>query len=134
MTLKFSSTLSGGTFAVYSLLCRHAKITPFGNLHDSDKGLSQYSKKGPKGRRRLPKKLAAALEGSPLLQNVLLTFVLCGTCALAGDGVLTPPVSSKSSYLVLDLISCVKGMLWKAILVPPFDGLCHRCFISSKTS
>ena len=36
-------SVAGGTFAVYSLLCRFARISPFGPAHASDQTLNKYS-------------------------------------------------------------------------------------------
>lgn len=92
----------GGTFAIYSLLCRHAKITIFGLKHDSDKALSVFHhdpKRPKKKRSHFGKAVSKALEKSPVLQKMLLVFVLCGTCALVGDGVLTPAVEGELAAL-----------------------------------
>ncbi|GAQ93065.1 hypothetical protein KFL_012790010 [Klebsormidium nitens] len=96
----------GGTFAIYSLLCRYTKITIFGLKHDSDKALSVYHQdpKRPKKKRSHPgRAVGKALEKSPALQKMLLVFVLCGTCALVGDGVLTPAVTVLSAMTGLQV-------------------------------
>lgn len=58
--------------------------------------------KRPKRGKAYPGRLVAkALETSPQLQKALLIVVLCGTCALVGDGVLTPAVTGERTGNVL---------------------------------
>ena len=42
---------------------------------------------------RVGDRLAMALEKHAWLRGTLLNFVLLGTCALIGDGILTPAIS-----------------------------------------
>ncbi|KAJ7524970.1 hypothetical protein O6H91_17G030200 [Diphasiastrum complanatum] len=86
----------GGTFALYSKLCRHTKINvnagqQYSRL-DSDMNLSHYDK--PKTLRSKTKQL---LETSKAAQNILLFVVMMGTCMVMGDGVLTPAISVLSA-------------------------------------
>lgn len=85
---------AGGTFALYSLICRFSDINPLPNKHPTDEKLTTYSK------RELPPgsfgyKFKRKLEKSKFLQNVLLILVLLGTCMVIGDGILTPAISGK---------------------------------------
>ncbi|KAJ8505870.1 hypothetical protein OPV22_006756 [Ensete ventricosum] len=61
----------GGTFALYSLLCRHAKLSLLPNQQAADEELSTYFRNGPR--------------------------MLFGACMVIGDGVLTPAISVLSS-------------------------------------
>ncbi|KAJ7525557.1 hypothetical protein O6H91_17G056600 [Diphasiastrum complanatum] len=86
----------GGTFALYSKLCRHAKINvnagqQYSRL-DSDMNLPHYDK--PKTLRSKTKQL---LETSKAPQNILMFVVMMGTCMVVGDGVLTPAISVLSA-------------------------------------
>ncbi|XP_057862193.2 putative potassium transporter 12 isoform X4 [Cryptomeria japonica] len=82
----------GGTFALYSLLCRHAKVNTIPNQHRKDKELTTYSQCEIEG-----KSVAARtkhwLEEKSYRQNALLILVLLGTCMVIGDGILTPAIS-----------------------------------------
>ncbi|XP_057862190.2 putative potassium transporter 12 isoform X1 [Cryptomeria japonica] len=86
----------GGTFALYSLLCRHAKVNTIPNQHRKDKELTTYSQCEIEG-----KSVAARtkhwLEEKSYRQNALLILVLLGTCMVIGDGILTPAISVLSS-------------------------------------
>nr|KAJ0220499.1 hypothetical protein LSAT_V11C200072240 [Lactuca sativa] len=82
----------GGTFALYSLLCRHAKVNTIPNQHRTDEELTTYS------RSTIHEKSFAAktrrwLEGNIYKKNALLLLVLVGTCMAIGDGILTPAIS-----------------------------------------
>ncbi|EFJ34440.1 hypothetical protein SELMODRAFT_230349 [Selaginella moellendorffii] len=86
----------GGTFALYSLICRHAKVNTIPNQHPTDQYLTTYS------RRPVPENSRAStikklLEGRNSLQKLLLVLVLLGTSMVIGDGVLTPAISVLSS-------------------------------------
>ncbi|KAK1410857.1 hypothetical protein QVD17_37398 [Tagetes erecta] len=86
----------GGTFALYSLLCRHAKVNTIPNQHKTDEELTTYS------RSIIHEKSFAAktrrwLEGDAFKKNVLLLLVLVGTCTAVGDGILTPAISVLSA-------------------------------------
>ncbi|GJW44979.1 potassium transporter 11 [Tanacetum coccineum] len=86
----------GGTFALYSLLCRHAKVNTIPNQHKTDEELTTYS------RSTIHEKSFAAktqrwLEGNALKKNSLLILVLVGTCMAIGDGILTPAISVLSA-------------------------------------
>lgn len=88
----YSDNGTGGTFALYSLLCRHAKVRTIPNQHRTDEELTTYS------RSTFPEKSFAAktkrwLEKHASRKNGLLMLVLVGTCMVIGDGILTPAIS-----------------------------------------
>ncbi|KAI9194422.1 hypothetical protein LWI28_005854 [Acer negundo] len=91
----------GGTFALYSLLCRHARLSILPNQQATDERLFAYATDGLKDTWQ-SSALVALFEKHPRLRKVLLIFVLLGTCMAIGDGVLTPPIS------VLAAVSGVK--------------------------
>ncbi|PQM39922.1 Potassium transporter 11 [Prunus yedoensis var. nudiflora] len=86
----------GGTFALYSLLCRHAKIKTVPNQDQSDEELTTYSR-STFGERSFAASTKRWLEGHALIQNVLLILVLIGSCMVIGDGILTPAISVLSA-------------------------------------
>ncbi|XP_022989579.1 potassium transporter 4-like [Cucurbita maxima] len=86
----------GGTFALYSLLCRHAKLSLLPNQQAADEELSAY-KYGPSSHVVAPSPLKRFLERHKTLRTVLLLVVLFGACMVIGDGVLTPAISVLSS-------------------------------------
>jgi KUP system potassium uptake protein len=86
---------AGGTFALYSLLCRYCNISSLPNRHPSDVELTTYLVEHANQKTYLQKKL----EGSPTLQKVLLMIVLLGTCMVIGDGILTPAISGTNMHL-----------------------------------
>lgn len=88
------SLLSGGPFALYSLLCRHARFSLLPNQQAADEELSTY-KYGPSTRNVLNSPLKAFLEKHKKLRTALLLVVLFAACMVIGDGVLTPAMSGK---------------------------------------
>lgn len=86
----------GGTFALYSLLCRHAKFSLLPNQQAADEELSAY-KYGFSGQSTSCLPLKRFLEKHKKSRTVLLVIVLLGACMVIGDGVLTPAMSVMSS-------------------------------------
>ncbi|XP_058747901.1 potassium transporter 1 [Vicia villosa] len=82
----------GGTFALYSLLCRHAKLSMLPNQQPADEDLSAYSTEDS-AETWQSSRLKLLFEKHPRFQKGLLIFVLLGTCMAIGDGVITPAIS-----------------------------------------
>ncbi|KAF9622906.1 hypothetical protein IFM89_035139 [Coptis chinensis] len=85
----------GGTFALYSLLCRHARFSLLPNQQAADEELSAY-KYGP-STQIVSSPLKRFLEKHKRLRTALLLVVLFGACMVIGDGVLTPAISVLSA-------------------------------------
>ncbi|AES98708.2 putative potassium transporter [Medicago truncatula] len=82
----------GGTFALYSLLCRHARLSILPNQQPTDETLSAYSTEDSADTWQ-SSLLKLFFEKHPRFQKGLLIFVLLGTCMTIGDGVITPAIS-----------------------------------------
>lgn len=96
VVMRANDNGEGGTFALYSLLCRHVNVNTIPNQHRTDEELTTYS------RRKIEDKSFAArtkkwLEAKVDRQNALLLLVLVGTCMVIGDGIFTPAISVLSS-------------------------------------
>ncbi|KAI4305304.1 hypothetical protein L6164_028677 [Bauhinia variegata] len=91
----------GGTFALYSLLCRHARLGILPNQQPTDEELSAYATEhtADTGQSTL---LKLFIGKHQRFQKGLFIFVLLGTCMAIGDGVITPAIS------VLSAVSGVK--------------------------
>lgn len=80
----------GGTFAIYSYICRHihfnSKFTIHNTKLESDSAMAYYTG----GRSPLSTRAKDFLERSSSAQNFLTVIVLLGTCMVIGDGALTP--------------------------------------------
>ena len=97
----------GGTFALYSLICRHVRagLLPSGGTRDE---LMEEEKVTGRHGERPVSRVRAVLEKYRVLQRLLLLFALLGTCMVIGDGVLTPAVSgwTLSVFALDDLSPC----------------------------
>ncbi|XP_039047219.1 potassium transporter 4-like [Hibiscus syriacus] len=91
----------GGPFALYSLLCRHAKFNLLPNQQAADEELSAY-KYGP-STQATGSPLKRFLEKHKKLRTALLVVVLFGAAMVIGDGVLTPAISVLSSVSGLQI-------------------------------
>ncbi|CAH8345749.1 unnamed protein product [Eruca vesicaria subsp. sativa] len=93
---KANDNGQGGTLAIYSLLCRHAKVGLIPNQQRSDENLTTYSRTlVPEG--SFSAKTKKWLEGKHWRKRALLVIVLLGTCMTIGDGILTPAISVLSA-------------------------------------
>ncbi|CAN0924451.1 Potassium transporter 8 [Linum grandiflorum] len=101
IVLRADDNGEGGTFALYSLLCRHARLTTLPNCQLADEQLSEYHRDSRSG--RIGSGLKSALEKSKLLQKGLLVLALIGTSMVIGDGVLTPAISVSSAVSGMEL-------------------------------
>lgn len=105
IVLRADDNGEGGTFALYSLLCRHARVSSIPNCQLADEDLSEYkndeSEFGDKD--DSGSGLKTTLEKCRLLQRLLLVLALIGTCMVIGDGVLTPAISVFSAVSGLEL-------------------------------
>ncbi|KAL0341413.1 UNVERIFIED_CONTAM: Potassium transporter 4 [Sesamum radiatum] len=91
----------GGTFALYSLLCRHGKFSLLPNQQAADEELSAY-KYGPPGQSSSSVSVKRFLEKHKKLRTALLLVVLLGAGMVIGDGVVTPAMSVLSSVSGLE--------------------------------
>ncbi|CAI8598735.1 unnamed protein product [Vicia faba] len=91
----------GGTFALYSLICRHAKVSLIPNRQHADEALSSYKMEEPPEKDN--SKVKILLEKYKTLHTALLIVVLLGTCMVIGDGVLTPAISVFSAVSGLEV-------------------------------
>ncbi|VAI78414.1 unnamed protein product [Triticum turgidum subsp. durum] len=114
VVLRADDNGEGGTFALYSLLCRHARaaLLPPGRGAEpgdedqfSDAGGAvakkylEYDNADALGGRGggAAASVRRVLERHKVLQRVLLVLALVGTCMVIGDGVLTPAISVELS-------------------------------------
>lgn len=96
----------GGTFALYSYLCRHmnfkSKFTIQNTRLESDADMAYYTGGSP-----LSTKTRKFLESSSTAQNFITLLVLLGTCMVIGDGALTPATCGNFYLNILQLIKDV---------------------------
>lgn len=90
--LIYIDSAAGGTFALYSLICRHAKVSLLPNRQVADEALSTYKLEHPPETKN-SSRLKLLLEKHKSLHTALLILVLLGTCMVIGDGLLTPAIS-----------------------------------------
>ncbi|XP_012480670.1 potassium transporter 11 [Gossypium raimondii] len=94
---KANDNGQGGTFALYSLLCRHANVKIIPNQHRTDEELTTYSCSTLIHEKSFAAKTKRWLEKDTYRKNALLILVLFGTCNVIGDGILTPAISVLSA-------------------------------------
>ncbi|XP_021826570.1 potassium transporter 10-like isoform X4 [Prunus avium] len=99
----------GGTFALYSLLCRHAKIKAIPNQDQTDEALTTYSR-STFDEHSFTARTKRWLEGHALMQSTLLILVLVGSCMVIGDGILTPAISEVVVLVAVVILALLFSM------------------------
>ncbi|XP_066327538.1 LOW QUALITY PROTEIN: potassium transporter 19-like [Miscanthus floridulus] len=95
----------GGTFALYSLISRYAKIRMIPDQQSEDATVSNYRVEAASSRLRRAQWLKEKLESSNAAKIGLFTITILGTSMVMGDGTLTPAIS---------VLSAVSGIRDKA--------------------
>ncbi|RDX84762.1 Potassium transporter 5, partial [Mucuna pruriens] len=84
---------NGGAFALYSLICRHAKVSLIPNQQPEDNELSNYRLQPPSNNLKIAQKLKQKLESSYFAQVLLVLVTMMGSSMVIGDGIFTPSMS-----------------------------------------
>lgn len=84
---------SGGTFALYSLICRYARVGLIPSQQAEDCGVSNFKLELPTKSLKRASKIKSQLENSHFAKFFLLIITMLGTSMVIGDGVLTPCIS-----------------------------------------
>ncbi|KAL8150143.1 hypothetical protein V2J09_019951 [Rumex salicifolius] len=105
IVLRADDNGEGGTFALYSLLCRHARVNSMPNCQLVDEDLSEYKRNviTSSTHTNVGSRLKSVLEKHRVLHRFLLVLALLGACMVIGDGVLTPAISVFSAVSGLEL-------------------------------
>ncbi|CAL0324825.1 unnamed protein product [Lupinus luteus] len=90
IAIKADDNGEGGTFALYSLLCRHLNI---GILPSRQVNISSSIDSIPYSDVETHGWLAKFFKRSLIARRLLLFIAMLGTCMLIGDGILTPAIS-----------------------------------------
>ncbi|XP_027099376.1 putative potassium transporter 12 isoform X2 [Coffea arabica] len=115
IVLKANDNGEGGTFALYSLICRYAKVNLLPNRQQADEYISSFKLKLPTPELERALNIKDALEHKSLLKTILLLLVLTGTSMVIGDGILTPAISVMSA--VSGLQGEIKGFGTGALVI-----------------
>lgn len=130
IVLRADDNGEGGTFALYSLLCRHARVSTLPNGQLADEDLYEYKKDGSVSGNGggFGLKLRSTLEKHRFLQKMLLILALIGTCFVIGDGVLTPAISGRNRHSWTDCVLCCWIRNWDFGMFPLCFCSFLRCF------
>ncbi|GAV91169.1 K_trans domain-containing protein [Cephalotus follicularis] len=97
IVLRANDNGDGGTFALYSLVCRYAKVGLIPSQQAEDRDVSNFELELPSRRLKRASWLKSALENSHFAKLFLLFATMLGTSMVIGDGVLTPCISVLSA-------------------------------------
>ncbi|GJN27754.1 hypothetical protein PR202_gb15802 [Eleusine coracana subsp. coracana] len=99
------NTLGGGTFALYSLLSRYAKVSLMPNQQAEDAMVSSYALDTVSAPMRRAQWMKQSLESSKMAKVAIFLLTILGTSMVISDCVLTPAIS---------VLSAVSGLQEKA--------------------
>ncbi|KAA8529552.1 hypothetical protein F0562_033649 [Nyssa sinensis] len=102
IVLKANDNGEGGTFALYSLISRYAKVNLLPNRQQADEQISSFRLRLPTPELERALRIKEALERKSYLKTLLLLLVLMGTSMIIGDGILTPAISVMSAVSGLE--------------------------------
>ncbi|XP_037496311.1 LOW QUALITY PROTEIN: potassium transporter 5 [Jatropha curcas] len=98
IVLSANDNGDGGTFALYSLICRHARVSLIPTQQAEDKEVSTYKFDLPNRRSvKMASYAKSWLENRNVMKYVLLLTTIIGVSMLLGDGILTPCISVLSA-------------------------------------
>ncbi|KAK6791340.1 hypothetical protein RDI58_010421 [Solanum bulbocastanum] len=97
IVLKANDSGEGGTFALYSLICRYANVNLLPNRQPADEHISSFKLKLPTPELQRALNIKEVLERKSSLKTLVLLLVLTGTSMIIGDGILTPAMSVMSA-------------------------------------
>ncbi|OAY78640.1 Potassium transporter 5 [Ananas comosus] len=102
IVLRANDNGNGGTFALYSLISRHAKVSFIPNQQAEDAMVSNYKLETTSSRVKRAQWIKEKLENSREAKLALFLITILGTSMVIGDGILTPCIS------VLSAVSGIK--------------------------
>ncbi|RWR79030.1 potassium transporter 2-like protein [Cinnamomum micranthum f. kanehirae] len=123
IVLRADDNGEGGTFALYSLICRHAKVSLLPNRQVADEELSTYKLECPPEIKK-SSRVKILLEKHKNLHTALLLIVLLGTCMVIGDGLLTPAMSVFTAVSGLELSMSKEHHEYAVLPITCFILLC----------
>ncbi|CAO2841912.1 unnamed protein product [Amaranthus hypochondriacus] len=128
IVLRANDNGNGGTFALYSLLCRNVKVGLIPNQEKEDQELANYENKSS-NEGGFSSKFKSKLENSNFAKYTLLFATILAVSLVIGDGVFTPCIS------VLSATTGLKGaspsftdemVVWISVVILIFLFLVQR--------
>ncbi|XP_073127301.1 potassium transporter 5-like [Henckelia pumila] len=110
IVLRANDHGDGGTFALYSLICRYANVSLIPKNQPEDAQLSNYKLDTPSSNLQRAQNIKNMIERSKVAKLMLFLAATLGTSMVIGDGVLTPCIS------VLSAVSGIKGLNQEAVV------------------
>ena len=91
--LTKKNTIVGGTFALYSLISRYAKVSLIPNQQAEDAMVSSYCLDTVSAPMRRAQRMKKSLENSKVAKVAIYLLTILGTSMVISDGALTPAIS-----------------------------------------
>lgn len=105
IVLRADDNGEGGIFALYSLLCRHAKVGLLPNESSDDNEVLNHAMVSP-CKSKVESRARRAIEKHRSTHYLMLFIAMLGSCVMIGDGILIPALS------VLSVSSSIQRSLY----------------------
>ncbi|KAI3690778.1 hypothetical protein L2E82_48985 [Cichorium intybus] len=99
IVLRANDNGDGGTFALYSKLCRYAKVGLIPTEQAEDREVSNFQLELPNKTNKIASTIKKNMESRKFVKFSLLFTAMLGTSMVIGDGILTPSISGVCFYL-----------------------------------
>jgi hypothetical protein len=107
--------IAGGTFALYSLLCRHAKVGLL-PIDRNGNGVMHYEEETP-SKIKVESRAWRAIAKHKSSHYLMLCLALFGSCMTIGEGVLTPALSGSALQITfVEGVSCALQNVLKIVI------------------
>ncbi|KAI3767213.1 hypothetical protein L2E82_17301 [Cichorium intybus] len=97
IVLRANDNGDGGTFALYSKLCRYAKVGLIPTEQAEDREVSNFQLELPNKTNKIASTIKKNMESRKFVKFSLLFTAMLGTSMVIGDGILTPSISVLSA-------------------------------------
>jgi KUP system potassium uptake protein len=98
------SSAPGGTFALYTLISRHAKVSLIPNQQVEDELVSKYNHDKPPATLQRAEWMKELLETNKTVKISLFLITMLATAMVISDAILTPAISGKKRKTYLEYI------------------------------
>ncbi|TYH45984.1 hypothetical protein ES332_D11G304400v1 [Gossypium tomentosum] len=125
VVLRANDNGEGGTFALYSLICRYARVSLIPSQQAEDREVSNYKLELPSKRLKLASVLKSSLQKSQFAKIFLLLVTMLGTSMVIGDSIFTPSISGPL-YWPMFVVSILAAAIASQAMISGTFSIVHQ--------
>ncbi|KAF8722303.1 hypothetical protein HU200_022616 [Digitaria exilis] len=104
IALRANDDGDGGTFALYTLISRHAKVSLIPNQQAEDEFVSKYNRGKPPATLRRAQWMKELLETNKTVKISLFLLTMLATAMVISDAILTPAISDEIVWITVGIL------------------------------